>query len=96
MESSSDLENLRLKIDEIDDKIINFLIRRFKTVFKIGEYKKEHGKAIFQASREEFIMGKVRKEAIKSEINPEALIKVYETILEKSRDFQEKMRGNQQ
>ena len=95
MEISS-LEDLRLKFDEIDVEIINLLIKRFKTVFQIGKYKKEHCKAVFQASREEFIIRKAKQAAIKNKINPETFIKIYEAILEKSRDFQEKMRGNQQ
>ena len=90
---NNSLENLRLKIDKIDDEIINLLTRRFKTVFKIGEYKKECGKAIFQASREEFIIKKVKQVATKSGVDPEILKNIYETILKESRKFQEKVRG---
>ncbi len=46
------LEELRLQIDEIDEKIVSLVEDRMKVAGKIAEYKKENGLSVLDAKRE--------------------------------------------
>lgn len=45
------LDDLRHKIDEVDDEVLTALIKRFKIIDEIGEYKKDHNLTILQIER---------------------------------------------
>ncbi len=53
------LENLRNKIDAIDDKLVRLLNRRIEYVLKIGEIKKRAGQEIYAPDREEAVLRRV-------------------------------------
>ena len=48
-----DLVEIRQEIDEIDKEIVALYERRMKDVEEVAEYKIEHGKAVFDKSRED-------------------------------------------
>ncbi len=50
------LENLRERIDQMDQELINTLAARMKLVEKIGDYKKENNVTVFQLERWNEIM----------------------------------------
>ena len=62
---NSILDNLRLKIDEIDETILQTLAARFKIIDEIGHYKKEHNLTILQVNRWSEIL-KTRNESGKA------------------------------
>lgn len=45
------LEDLRKQIDEIDDQILDFLIKRMEIVKKVGQLKKKNNIPVFDESR---------------------------------------------
>lgn len=51
IEFQESLENIRHRIDEIDDELMHLLGNRMKLAEKIGEYKKKNNIAILQTSR---------------------------------------------
>ena len=53
---SSELENLRAKIDEVDREIIAALGKRMLLVDEIGVYKKANGIGLFDAARLEDVL----------------------------------------
>ena len=47
-----DLKELRKEIDSIDTQITNLFLRRMDVSARIGQYKKEHGLAVYDPARE--------------------------------------------
>ncbi len=48
---SKDLSELRCRIDQLDEQLLELLARRMQVSVEIGSYKKEHGMAILQPGR---------------------------------------------
>lgn len=51
-----DLSNARIKINDIDKKIVILLEKRFNIVMEIGKYKKENGIPVYDKGREETVI----------------------------------------
>jgi chorismate mutase len=56
----SDIRDLRIKMDSIDEQLVELLSGRMNIAREIGDYKKEHGLTVLQLSRWREIM-KTRK-----------------------------------
>ncbi len=52
----SELDKFRHKVDLLDTQVIELLAERFDIVEQIGEYKREHNLAVYQASRWQDVM----------------------------------------
>ena len=55
----SQLDELRVNINEIDNKIIDLLISRMEVSVKVGEYKKEKGIKVFDSKREKEVIKRI-------------------------------------
>ena len=62
------IDDLRLRIDEIDKDLMRLLELRFQVVKKIGDYKKEHHLPIFDAKREADVLS-MRKKQLQNKDN---------------------------
>lgn len=80
------IEELRSKIDAIDDKIAALYLERQAVVREIGEEKAANRKAVADPSREKKIIARVTKQADESQ--KMYLKRVFETIMETSRSYQ--------
>ena len=79
--------NLRGAIDTVDSRIIELLQERSSLAREIGKVKKEIGMAILDPARE----GKIRKKlaaGAKGPMDADALVRIYEVIMEESRRLQ--------
>ena len=76
------LKNLRLKIDEIDFKILNLISKRTKLVKKIKEYKKQKNFAGFDRNREKEIYQKLEKSAKEKELDENFIKRLFRLIIE--------------
>ncbi len=76
----NELELLRKKIDEIDERVCALLLARFEAVKEIGAIKKEKGLPILNEAREEAVFAKVRGKAEREE-EKAALAEIYKTIM---------------
>lgn len=56
-----DLDELRQKIDDCDQRIVELLNERAKVVLEIGEWKRQQGRPIYDPSRERAVMEKISK-----------------------------------
>jgi 3-dehydroquinate dehydratase-2 len=74
-----ELTQLREKIDKIDEEILRLFNERMDIAFQIGEYKKEHGLAVFDPVREQEKL---------SAINDPYAHKLFLTLFELSRECQ--------
>lgn len=66
-----DLEQLRQKINKIDEKMIELFEERMKTVCSIAEYKKRHSMQVLDEKREKEViarnLAKLKDKSIKVE-----------------------------
>jgi chorismate mutase len=74
------LEELRLKIDKIDDDIIEIMAERMKIAETIGTYKKDNNIAILQTARWNDIIKKVEDRGLPKGLSPEFLDKIFKAI----------------
>lgn len=88
------LDKWRKVIDEIDNNMVKELEERFEMVRRIGEEKQKSGKNIFDRSREEAVLKKVRGKAESVE-NAIFLETVFSAIMETSRKIQAGARPKQ-
>lgn len=85
----SKLDDIRKKIDVIDDEILLSISKRMKLVEQIARIKKEEGINILDEKREEVIYNRIMEEAEKVGLKPENAKKIFERIVEMSRKKQE-------
>ena len=81
------LEELRQKINQIDDELIKLLEKRMDLVSKVASYKLETGKAVLDSKREETILNKVA-EAVESPVYKDVIVNT--DMMKHSRAFQER------
>lgn len=86
-ERGDDLAALRREIDRADRVLLRAFDERMAVAAKIGAWKKEHGMAVLDRSRE---AAKLDAVAAMSE-HPEAARQLYETLMRLSREEQEKL-----
>ena len=81
-----ELNQLRTKINEIDEEILNLFLRRMEVAGQVAEYKKARHLPIYQPQREEEILKKVEEKA-GPEMGGHARA-LFATLMELSKDIQ--------
>lgn len=87
-----DLKGLRKEIDLVDEELISCLNKRFQLSKAVGELKLATGQAVLAGEREAEIRERLREKSL-----PEfeaSIRKLYEVILEESRNIQKRMGRN--
>ncbi len=77
----SQIDEMRKKIDDIDEQIIKDLLERIEICRVIGELKKQQGKPIQDRSRETHVFSKVRTQAEKLGLDPAQIERIYREIV---------------
>ena len=91
MDSSENLEVLREKINQIDEKLVELLKQRVQLARKIGEIKERQGKESFDLSREKTVLSRILE--LNQGVFPEEALKViYSEIIKACRSIQEKIK----
>ena len=75
------LEELRKKIDQLDEKIIQLLNDRTDVALKIGEIKKENGADVYAPDRESEVYSKISHMAKNGPLPSDSLKAVYREIM---------------
>lgn len=78
------LEDLRVEIDNYDDKLLSILDDRMKIVEKIGEYKKANNLTILQPDRWNAILDKILEKGKNKNFSDEFLTKLFKAIHQES------------
>ena len=81
------LESYRERIDDIDDELLRLFTERMAASRQVALYKKEHALPVLNADREREVLKAVEDKS-NDEVRPYA-VKLYETILKLSREYQE-------
>lgn len=82
------IDELRARIDELDDELIDILARRMKVSEEIGHYKKENNIAILQAVRWDKILEKVLRKGEEKNLPDDFMEKIFKAIHQASIDRQ--------
>lgn len=86
------LDNIRTKIDSIDDKLISLLAKRFSLVQRVGLIKNINNQAIEDKIREKEILKRVTKQAQKLNIPKEFITRLFQNIISESKNIQSRMK----
>ena len=82
------INELRGKIDNLDNQIIELLDERFDVAKAIGEEKKKNNIQVLDSKREQVILDKVDSKASKE--HAEYIKQIYIKIMEESKECQNK------
>jgi len=83
-----ELDELRAKIDVIDEGVIELLGARAKVVAEIKRYKDENGLDVFDSSREDALFERVRSAAVESGLDEDFVERVFGEIVSESKRLQ--------
>jgi chorismate mutase len=86
----ADLKQLRKRVDEVDDQILNALSERVKVCKSIGEAKKAQGIPIKDSDREKEVYRNARQKAGNLALDPTQVEAVYREIVNMCSSVQEK------
>ena len=83
----TDLSELRVQLDEIDDQIVSLYERRMKVAEEVAEYKISTGKKVYDKEREMAKLASVKAKT-HGELNARGIEELYEQIMSISRKLQ--------
>ncbi|TAL58938.1 MAG: 3-deoxy-7-phosphoheptulonate synthase [Bacteroidetes bacterium] len=90
----STLEDIRDKIDELDNDLIRLLAIRMEMARAIGQNKKNSGVTILQNSRWNEIVQDRTKQGMEKQLSPEFMLKLFEIIHQESIHHQKQVMVN--
>lgn len=81
------IDQLRQRIDALDERLVELLNERASCALAIGELKKALGLEIYQPNREAQVLTHVRDHgaAVGGPLGPEALTRLFERIIDEAR-----------
>ena len=85
-----ELEEIRKKIDDIDNQIISLLAKRLLITKEVAEYKQKHNKDIFDAGRIEQVLKERQQAAKELGLEPGLIKSLFEGIIDDSMKLQKK------
>jgi chorismate mutase len=82
------IEDLRERIDSIDDELLRLFNERAKLALEIGRMKKNQGLPIHIPSREEQILVRVQQEN-PGPLSPTSIARLYQQLIQESKILEE-------
>ena len=82
------LEEMRKKIDEVDDKIVRLIAERIRDSQSIGDEKKKSNKPVEDAAREEKVLAHIKAIAREEKLDEKAIQNIYRQIIKSSKGIQ--------
>ena len=79
------LDELRARIDELDERLIDLLNARAVCALEIGRLKESMGLAVYQPEREAEVLRHVKTRAGGGPLSADALSRVFERIIDEGR-----------
>lgn len=81
------IEELRNRIDVIDEQLVRLLNVRVACAVEVGKLKHEAGLPVYQPDRETQVLGKVRERAtdLSGPLTAEAVVRIFERIIDEAR-----------
>ena len=85
-----ELNEIREKIDKIDNSIMKLLKERMDLMPDVAEYKKSNGFEIFDLAREDKIIKCKKELAREFGLNPEMIEDIFRKIMDEGKDIQKR------
>jgi chorismate mutase len=82
------MDDLRERIDAIDDELLKLFNERAKLALEIGRMKKDLGLPVYIPSREEQIITRVQQEN-PGPLSPISVARLYQQLIQESRTLEE-------
>ena len=81
------IEELRTRIDVIDEQLVRLLNVRVACAVEVGRLKHEAGLSIYQPEREKQVLGRVRESAtaLSGPLTAEAVVRIFERVIDEAR-----------
>jgi chorismate mutase len=81
------IDELRERIDVIDNQLVRLLNVRVACAVEIGKLKHELGMPVYQPEREKKVLEKVKQsaEALSGPLTAEAVVRIFERIIDEAR-----------
>ncbi len=81
------IEELRGRIDLIDDQLVRLLNVRVACAVEIGRLKHDEGLPIYQPDREKQVLAQVRQSAtqLAGPLNADAVVRIFERVMDEAR-----------
>ena len=81
------IEELRGRIDIIDDQLVRLLNVRVACAVEIGRLKHDEGLPIYQPDREKQVLAQVRQSAtqLAGPLNADAVVRIFERVMDEAR-----------
>tara|TARA_Y100001935_G_scaffold252031_2_gene255121 strand:+ start:588 stop:884 length:297 start_codon:yes stop_codon:yes gene_type:complete len=77
------LKKVRMKIDNIDNKIVKLISDRFKEIHKVTKLKENHDQ-IIDHDRITNILKSVKSKAKKNKVDPEIVIRIWQIFIQEA------------
>ena len=77
------LKKVRMKIDNIDNKIVKLISDRFKEIHKVTKLKENHDQ-IIDHERITHILKSVKSKAKKNKVDPEIVIRIWQIFIQEA------------
>lgn len=81
------IEDLRDRIDSIDEQLVRLLNVRVACAVEVGRLKHEAGIPVYQPDREAHVLAKVRASAteLAGPLEAEAVVRIFERVIDEAR-----------
>ena len=81
------IEELRNRIDVIDEQLVRLLNVRVACAVEVGRLKHEAGLPIYQPDREAQVLGRVKKSAkdLSGPLTSDAVVRIFERVIDEAR-----------
>lgn len=90
--TAPDLEALRRSIDEIDSRLLALIEERVRLVLAVGDYKRQHGLAIYDPERERKLIERLTAEA-HPPLEEGTVKRIFERLVDESRRLEQRHAG---
>ena len=82
------LEEMRKKVDEVDDKIVRLIAERIRDSQPIGDEKKKSSQPVEDTAREEKVLAHIKTIAREEKLDEKAIQNIYRQIIKSSKGIQ--------
>jgi chorismate mutase len=81
------IEDLRSRIDNIDEQLVRLLNVRVACAVEVGRLKHEAGLPIYQPDREKQVLAKVKQSAtaLSGPLEADAVVRIFERVIDEAR-----------
>ena len=92
----TNIEELRSRIDVIDEQLVRLLNVRVACAVEVGRLKHEAGLPIYQPEREAQVLAGVKQSAMElaGPLTAEAVVRIFERIIDEARRAERAARGS--